>query len=100
MVLGEAVKRLRLSLGLTQREVCKNANLTQGFYSAIENGAPVSLETLMNLAAVFNIPVFVLLFMATEKREVLKNQRVWYNRIKAEVDALMEEAISIKNDNK
>lgn len=94
MILGEVVKGLRLRKGLTQEEVCRIANLTQGFYSAIENGGTPSLETLTRLSQVFNLPVFFLVWLATEKNDLPKHQRKWYNELKPILDNIIEEAIT------
>lgn len=96
MILGETIKMLRLRKGLTQEQVCKRANLTQGFYSAIENGATPSLETLNRLAEVFALPVFFIIWLATDKRDILKNQRGWYNNLKPILDNIIEEVITTK----
>lgn len=92
MIIGEVVKRLRLKYGLTQDEVCKQANLTQGFYSAIENGATPSLETLIRLSQVFDLPVFFIVWMATEKREISKRHRAWYSTLKPVLDNIIEQS--------
>jgi transcriptional regulator with XRE-family HTH domain len=90
MILGTVMKQLRLRAGLTQSDVCKRANLTQGFYSAIENGGPLSLDTLYRLAEVFKVPVFVIVWMATEKRDIPKPLRGWYNDKGPIIDSIID----------
>lgn len=97
MIIGEVCKQLRLRRGLTQDEVCKRTNLTQGYYSAIENGGTPSLETLTRLGIVFNLPIYLLIWLATEKKDIPKNQRANYNATKQILDNIFEEAIK-KND--
>lgn len=96
MILGEVVKGLRLRKGLTQEEVCRIANITQGFYSSIENGGTPSMETLCRLSQVFDLPVFFLVWMATEKHDIPRHQRGWYNTLKPVLDNIIEEAITTK----
>lgn len=97
MIIGEVCKTLRLRCGLTQDQVCNRANLTQGYYSAIENGGIPSFETLSRLAIVFNLPVYLLIWLATEKKDIPKSQRACYNATKQILDNLLEESIK-KND--
>lgn len=94
MVLGETVKGLRLRKGLTQDEVCRIANITQGFYSSIENGATVSMDTLVKLSNAFDLPVFLLIWMATKKQDIPRHQRGWYITLKPVLDNIIEEAIT------
>jgi len=96
MIIGEVCKRLRLLRGLTQDEVSKQANLTQGYYSAIENGGIPSLETLSRLSQVFEVPLLFIICLATEKQDMPKKQRGWYSVFKKEWDNIIEEVINSK----
>lgn len=94
MVLGEVMKELRLRKGLTQEDVCRIAMITQGFYSTIEGGAIPSLDTLTKLSQVFDVPIFLLIWKATEKRDIPRHQRGMYNSLKPVLDNLIEEVIT------
>jgi len=93
MVLGEAIKSVRLYLGLTQQEVSKRAGIAQGFYSSIENGAVPSIETLENISHVFGIPLFWLICKATQQQDIPKNKRGIYNSIKPTLNDILQELI-------
>lgn len=98
MNIGEAIKKLRLHLGLKQEAVCGKANITQGFYSSIENGAIPSIETLSNLAQAFNVPLFFIIIMATEKRDIPKQYRNLCKKLLSSLDAIIEEVTTKHND--
>lgn len=100
MIIGEVVKQLRQRKALTQEEVCRIANITQGFYSSIENNsATPSLETLTRLSKVFDLPVFLLIWMATEKHTIPRHHKKWYNALKPILDNIIEEVIT-QNESK
>ena len=56
--IGEEVRRIRKSLGLTLAELASAASLSAGMLSKIENGAiSPSLDTLSALARSLNVPI-------------------------------------------
>ena len=61
MILGEVIKELRQGRNLTQEQICRMANITQGYYSTIENGSTPSIEVLIKLADIFELPLFLLI---------------------------------------
>lgn len=97
MILGEAIKNVRLRLGMTQEEVCKRAQLTQGFYSNIENNlnAP-SLGTLQKITEAFDLPLFWVIMQATERKDVPKRKREAFDSMKPALDKYLEEIINSK----
>src|SRR5260370_41776352 len=53
---GERIKARRLELGWTQEELCKNANISTGFLSDVENNKRnISAETLLGIARVLSL---------------------------------------------
>lgn len=97
MVLGEAIKSVRLYLELTQEQVCQRANITQGFYSAIESGASTpSIESLQKIADALSIPLFWIICKATQQQDIPKNKRGIYNSIKPTLNDILQEIIEIK----
>jgi transcriptional regulator with XRE-family HTH domain len=94
MVLGEAIKSVRLYLELTQQEASERAGITQGFYSAIENGLAIpSVETLESISSAFELPLFWLICKATQQQDIPKNKRGIYNNIKPTINDILQEFI-------
>lgn len=94
MNLGEVIRAVRVRLNMTQQQVCDSANIAQGYYSSIENGATPSIEKLERIANTFELPVFILISMATNKQDVPQNKRGWFRKIKPVLDNIIEEAIT------
>jgi transcriptional regulator with XRE-family HTH domain len=62
--LGAYLKKLRLELGLSLRDVAGQTDLSPGYISKIENGAikkTIGIESLVSLANMYEIPVEVIL---------------------------------------
>lgn len=58
------LKELREKLGLTQLEVAKKLNISEGSYSLIENGkrqSKMTIEMAQKLANIFNVSIEVIL---------------------------------------
>lgn len=97
MVLGEAIKSVRLYLELTQEEVCSRANLTQGFYSSIERGINIpSIETLQRIAEAFGLPLFWIICRATQQQDIPRSKRGVYNSVKPTLNDILQEIIEHK----
>lgn len=94
MVLGEAIKSVRLYLELTQQEVSDRAGITQGFYCSIENGLTIpSIETLQNISTAFQLPLFWLICKATQQQDIPKNKRGIYNTVKPTINDILQELL-------
>jgi transcriptional regulator with XRE-family HTH domain len=66
-MLNEALRLLRLYLGLSQKQIAKELGLSQSMISEIEGGVkPASLEILQKYSDKFNIRMSKLLFFAEE----------------------------------
>lgn len=82
MKIGEAIRTVRIKLGLTQDEVSARAQLTQGFYSSIENGfSNPSLDALQRIASTFELPMFLLVWLAEDRKELTKKARNTYDEL-------------------
>lgn len=56
----EYLRKLRKDAGLTQLEVSKQLNISEGYYSMIENGErqeDLNLSLVISLSEIFNISV-------------------------------------------
>jgi transcriptional regulator with XRE-family HTH domain len=100
MKLGEAIKSIRVKAGLTPKEVYTRAQLTQGFYSGLEVGVnKPSLDTLQRISDAVGVPVFFIMFCATDRRELTRKDRIWYDNLYPVIDALVAE-LTTKNAKK
>lgn len=62
--LGSYLKKLRLELGLSLRDVALHTDLSPGYISKIENGVikkTIGVEPLVSLANMYEIPIEVIL---------------------------------------
>jgi len=79
MNIGSGIKEVREKLGLTQMKVCEKTGLTQGFYSSVETGTnKPSLSTLEKISSALGVPVFVIIWLSTEVKDVPKQSKSWY----------------------
>lgn len=94
MQLGKAIKSIRTKLGLTQQQTCDRSQLTQGFYSSIENGTNnPSIDALQRICETFNIPIFLVIWAATEKKEIPNNFRQLFNNLNPIIKDTIDETI-------
>lgn len=71
MKYGKAINLIRRSKGLTQVALAKKIRATPGFISLIEKEErSPSLESLKALADALNVPLYVLVLLASEKGEL------------------------------
>lgn len=82
MNLGEAIRDIRLKVGLTQEEVCKKIKIAQGYYSIIENGrSKPSIDVLEKICDALGVPIYFLFWKATCKRELKIRQRALHDTL-------------------
>ena len=72
--IGEKLKTLRTNAGLTQPEVAEKINITKPTYAAYEKGKDISINTLNELAKVFNIPFESFFMDNVEKFKKIENK--------------------------
>lgn len=97
MKLGEAIKSIRLKAGLTPKEVYTRAQLTQGFYSGLEVGVnKPSLDTLQRISDAIGVPMFFVIFLATDRHSLKRKDRVWYDNLSPVLNALIDEITNTK----
>lgn len=66
-MINDALRLLRLYLGLSQKQIASKLDLSQSMISEIENGAkPVSMDVLEKYSTKLNIRMSQLLFFAEE----------------------------------
>ncbi len=71
MKYGKAINLIRRSKGLTQSALAKKIKTTPGFISLVEKGErSPSLENLKALADALNVPLYLLVLLASGKGEL------------------------------
>ena len=68
------IRRFRNAAGMTTYEVADRSNLTQSYYSQIENGKRpgVSLGAIMKIAATLNVPVSAIIGESEITQQAIK----------------------------
>jgi len=68
---GKAIKVLRASRGLTQKQLSLKAELDTSYISLIENGhRSPSLDRLEVIAGALGVPLYLLVLLASDKEEL------------------------------
>jgi transcriptional regulator with XRE-family HTH domain len=71
-IIGQNIKRIRKSQGLTQKMLCEKADLMQARLSELENGkTPPNVKTLEKVAAALAIPLAELFRDTTKANQSL-----------------------------
>lgn len=73
---GKVIKTLRKLEGLSQKDLATSLQVQQSFISLLERSQRIPTTGLLdNLSRVFEVPVFVLVLMASEEKDLSKNLR-------------------------
>lgn len=72
--IGEKLKTLRINAGFTQPEIAEKINVTKPTYAAYEKGKDISVNTLNELAKIFNIPFESFFMDNVEKFKQIENK--------------------------
>lgn len=68
---GKAIKMLRASRGLQQRQLAEKLNVNGSYISLLEGGKRTpSLEVLQVLAEKLHVPIYLILLLASEDRDL------------------------------
>ena len=90
MNLGEAIKKQRKLIGLSQGELADACNITQSYLSMIEkNKKEPNLATIKELSEKLNLPVPALFIKAIDLSDVPENKREIYNAMSDTLDSLI-----------
>lgn len=74
--IGDALKLCRTKRGLTQGELAQKSGLSVSYLSLIEKGKRTpDLEVLNQIAKALNMPLNLLVFLATDKSELAELDR-------------------------
>lgn len=69
ILFGKEIKTLRIDRGYKQSEVSSYLNITQSYYSQIENGyKDISVDMLIGLSVLYHVSIDVLLYKSIIKK--------------------------------
>ena len=71
MKLGNVIKKIRINLDMSQEDLCKKTGINQAYLSQIENNLKIpSMVLLDRISIVYCVPVFALLILAAEDKDI------------------------------
>lgn len=83
---GRAVRVIRNARGLAQQDLAANCDLSVSYVSLIESGQRTpSLDTLSVIARELNVPLYLLVLLASEPKDLARLPEKEAQRIGAEV---------------
>lgn len=90
MEIGTAIKTLRKSKGMTQKDLAKKCELSANALCTLErNGSFPTKDTIEKICAALSIPVSYLLFFSITEDDVPEEKRVVFKAI----EGLMKDAL-------
>lgn len=71
MNLGKAIRDVRVKRRITQVDLAKWSNLTQGYLSLVESGKKTpSIEVLVNISGAIEVPIAALVILSCDSGEI------------------------------
>lgn len=91
MNIGEAIKKMRASVGLSQKELAERAGISATAVCNIEKGHSFpSKETIKAICDAMDIPVSWLLFSSITEEDVPEEKRAIFNALREPMIKLFE----------
>ena len=93
MNLGKAIKLCRVQKSLSQSELSKLADISVSYLSLLERSKrDPNFSTVQNIASALNIPVSILIFLATDRDEFRDLSQELVEKLSYTALGLMEES--------
>lgn len=71
MNIGNAIKLCRTQKGFTQAQLSENVKISTSYLSLLEQGKrDPNLSTIQDIATALDVPISILMFLATDKDEL------------------------------
>ena len=94
MNIGHAIKTLRKKAEISQKDFSKLARISQTYLSEIENEKKLpSIPVLINIGDALNVPMFYLIWIASNENDVEDDKRDKYNYVYPMVTGIMDSLI-------
>lgn len=91
MELGKAIKNCRNQRNLSQKELAKKAKMSISYLSLLERDKrEANIHIIKNIAHALDIPLSVLIFLASDKKELSGLDETLINKISRVALELME----------
>lgn len=95
MKFNEALKDLRTKKGWGQQEAADKLGIAQGHLSLLESGNREPKKSLVKIICrVYKIAPFILAWMIADEKDVPKNKREIYLKLKPAVDEIINQIIA------
>ena len=92
MNISKAMREVRLSSGLNQKEIAAKLKITQTYVSLIENGHKIpSLEVIEAYGNVAKFPLAIVLWKAIDEKDVAQNKKKIFRELKPTIDKFISE---------
>lgn len=101
MNLGEAIKKQRKAMGLTQSDLATRCGITPSYLSMIEkNKKEPNLATLKRMSEHLQVPLPVLFFRALDESDVPDSKKETYGVINKSLNNLIDSLFDSNNHKK
>lgn len=99
MIYGKVIEKTRKQMKLTRREFGEKLDITTHYVFSIERGGiQPSRQLLEKIANISGIPLSFIIWQATEEIDVPESKRCAYNKIKNQLDDLINCILENKDD--
>ncbi len=99
MNIGEAIKRLRKELGMTQKSFAEEFEISQTYLSQIENNKKTpNLNLIESISHKAEIPLPVLLFLAIETNDVKDDKKELFTLLDPTIKKIISDIFFDKHD--
>jgi XRE family transcriptional regulator, regulator of sulfur utilization len=96
MLLGDTIKSIRKKQKLSQGEVAKRCDISQTYFSQIENEARnPNLETLQKISTALKTPLPILFFLSMDESDISPEKRESFKLILPTLKLLMNEFYAV-----
>jgi XRE family transcriptional regulator, regulator of sulfur utilization len=91
MQIGSAIKEIRKSNNISQKELASLCGISQTYLSLVEHGKKIpKLETLSSISIKLGTSLHVVLLKAIEETEILPNKRELFEQLKPIIENAYE----------
>lgn len=99
MNIGEAIKKLRKEMQLSQKDFAAKCNITQPYLSQIENNKKIpNFNIIEQISKQASIPIPVILFLSIETKDVNEDKKEIYEILKPTISKFISEIFINEND--
>jgi len=91
MNVGEAIKYLRYTKNIKQKDFCKEIGITQSYLSLVEKGHRTpSIQVLESISEYYKIPLPILFWFTVDESDVSEEKKEAYKILKPSIDEMIK----------